>query len=64
MLDILMSTVTNVDGTWKKTWRDDVRKCGTVCTASNNNNNNVAGLLVNNYENNNSNNDNNNNNCF
>jgi hypothetical protein len=43
MLDILMSTVTNVDGTWKKTWRDDVRKCGTVCTASNNNNNNVAG---------------------
>jgi hypothetical protein len=28
VLDILLSTVTNVDGTWKKTWREDGRRCG------------------------------------
>jgi hypothetical protein len=42
MLDILMSTVTNVDGTWKKTWRDDGRRCGTTSCA------NVAPVATNN----------------
>ena len=27
MLDILMSTVTSVDGTWKKTWKEESRRC-------------------------------------
>ena len=35
MLDILMSTVTNVDGTWKKTWRDDSRRCDGTTSCSN-----------------------------
>ena len=30
MLDILMSTVTNVDGTWKKTWQEESRRCTTM----------------------------------
>jgi len=28
MLDILLSTITNVDGTWKKTWVSETLKTG------------------------------------